>query len=96
MALERVPGSDTDPSRVLERPKVIHNHKTGKFVMWLHVDDEEYEWAKLGVAVSDFATGPFEFVKSFRPHDDQESRDFTVWKVRYMSLLLGYEGYFGS
>ena len=29
--------SDLHPSKVLERPKVIYNDKTKKFVMWLHV-----------------------------------------------------------
>ena len=30
---------DLHPSRVCERPKVVFNEKTGKFVMWVHIDD---------------------------------------------------------
>lgn len=29
---------DLHPSKVLERPKVIYNEKTKKFVMWAHVE----------------------------------------------------------
>ena len=30
--------SDLHPSKVVERPKVIYNDATGKFVMWMHID----------------------------------------------------------
>jgi hypothetical protein len=55
---------------VLERPKVIYNAKTGKFVMWFHLElkDKGYDAARSGVAESESATGPFTFVKSFRPN----------------------------
>lgn len=58
---------------VLERPKVFYNHKTKKYVMYMHIDGEivgqkgDYLYAKVGVAVSKRPTGPFTFVKSFRP-----------------------------
>jgi hypothetical protein len=55
---------------ILERPKVIYNAKTGKFVMWFHLElkDKGYDAARSGVAVSESATGPFTFIKSFRPN----------------------------
>jgi Glycosyl hydrolases family 43. len=55
---------------ILERPKVIHNAKTGKYVMWFHLElkGQGYKAARSGVAVSDSPTGPFAFVKSFRPN----------------------------
>ena len=55
---------------ILERPKVIYNKKTQKFVMWFHIElkDKGYGAALSGVAVSDHPTGPFTFVKSFRPN----------------------------
>jgi len=55
---------------ILERPKVIYNAKTGKFVMWFHLEllDKGYDEARSGVAVSDKPAGPFTFVKSFRPN----------------------------
>ena len=42
---------------VIERPKVIYNDKTKKYVMWMHIDKRHYEYARAGVAVSDKVTG---------------------------------------
>jgi len=55
---------------VLERPKVIYNEKTDKFVMWFHLElkGQGYSAARSGVAVSDTVTGPYTFVNSFRPN----------------------------
>lgn len=54
---------------ILERPKVIFNPKTGKFVMWFHLERKNrgYDDARSGVAVSDTPEGPFTFIASFRP-----------------------------
>ena len=40
---------------ILERPKVIFNKKTGRYVMWFHLEPKGagYTGAKSGVAVSD-------------------------------------------
>lgn len=62
------------PHWVLERPKVFVNAQTGKFVMYAHLDDARYKAARVMVAVSDRITGPYSYVKSFRPLDE-ESRD---------------------
>ncbi len=59
---------DLHRDRVLERPKVIFNAKTNKFVMWLHIDTMDYSAARSGVAVSNSPTGPFNYVRSFRPN----------------------------
>ncbi len=55
---------------VLERPKVIFNKKTGKFVMWFHLElkGRSYNTARSGVAISDRPIGPFTFRGSFRPN----------------------------
>ena len=71
---------------VLERPKVIHNRQTGKFIMWMHIDTADYELARTGVAVSDSPVGPFRYQGSFRPHG-QQSRDFTVYAVGHAAGL---------
>lgn len=62
--------SDIAKGCILERPKVIYNQKTKKFVMWFHLElkDKGYDAARSGVAVSDQPTGPFTYVKSFRPN----------------------------
>jgi hypothetical protein len=69
------------PGWVLERPKVYYNTMTKKYVMYFHLDGPgpnemrgKYKIARVGVAVSNSATGPFSFVKSFRPLG-YESRD---------------------
>jgi hypothetical protein len=59
---------------VLERPKVFHNPRTGKFVMYAHLDDSHYKLARVAVAVSNRIDGPYKYVKSFRPLG-RESRD---------------------
>ena len=47
--------------------------------MWMHVDSADYGAAKLGVAVSDTPAGPFKFLRAFRPNNNQESRDMTIF-----------------
>jgi hypothetical protein len=71
---------------VVERPKVYYNLKTKKYVMYMHVDGQvrgavstaktpgSYSYARVGVAISDKATGPFKFLNTFRPLG-HESRD---------------------
>lgn len=66
-----VPGGDLDPKQVVERPKVIYNAKTRKFVLWFHSDSTDYAAAKCGVAVSDTPTGPFAYQGNFRPNVKQ-------------------------
>lgn len=72
------PESDLHPSKVIERPKVVYNPKTKKFVMWVHAESADYSKAAAGVAVSDTPTGPFTYIGSFRPNGAM-SRDQTVY-----------------
>jgi Glycosyl hydrolases family 43 len=55
---------------ILERPKVIYNRKTGKFVMWFHLETKGtgYGAARSGVAIADQPAGPYRFLGSFRPN----------------------------
>jgi hypothetical protein len=62
------PAHDLHCEKVIERPKVVHNAKTGKFVMWLHVDSPDYKAARSSVAISDTPRGPFRYLGSFRPN----------------------------
>ena len=65
---------------VLERPKVFYSAKTGKFIMYMHIDGPApgesggYKLARVGVAVCDTVDGDYQYVKSFRPLG-HESRD---------------------
>ncbi|WP_339884082.1 glycoside hydrolase family 43 protein [Polaribacter vadi] len=64
------PDSEITKGAVIERPKVVFNKKNRKYVMWFHLElkDQGYNAARTGVAVSDFPTGPFKFLKSYRPN----------------------------
>ena len=75
------PSSDLDTGKVIERPKVVFNRRTGKFVLWMHVDDKTYHEARAGVAVSDHPEGPFHYLGSCRPNG-AESRDLTLFEDR--------------
>lgn len=66
------------PGNILERPKVVFNKKTNKFVLWMHVDNRAYSYAGVAVAVSDKPTGPFNYVREMQPNR-QDSRDMTVF-----------------
>lgn len=61
-------GSDIEKGCIIERPKVIYNKKTGKFVMWFHLElkGKGYGPARTAVAVSDSPTGPYLFIHSGR------------------------------
>jgi len=80
LAVSDDPKSDIAKGCILERPKVIYNKKTRKYVMWFHLElkGQGYGAARTGVAAADKATGPYKFIESFRP-DNQESRDMTVF-----------------
>lgn len=73
------PDSDLHSSRVMERPKVLYNKKSGEYVMWIHIDSRDYSAARAGVAWASSPTGPFQFLGSVRPHN-HESRDLTVFE----------------
>lgn len=54
---------------VMERPKVIYNPTTKKFLMWFHLElkGQGYNAARVAIAESDNPTGPFRYIKSKRP-----------------------------
>ena len=73
------PGHDLDTGKVIERPKVIYNSLTRKFVMWMHVDANDYSYSQSGVAVSDKPEGPYKYLGSVKPNG-QMARDMTLFK----------------
>ncbi len=62
--------SEIAKGSIIERPKVVYNAKTGKFVMWFHLElkGQGYSAARAGMAVADNVTGPFTYVRSYRPN----------------------------
>ena len=55
---------------ILERPKVLFNARTKKFVLWFHLEPKNagYSGALSGVAITDNVTGPYKFLRAFRPN----------------------------
>ncbi|TDD23477.1 hypothetical protein E1218_17745 [Kribbella turkmenica] len=58
---------------ILERPKVIYDRATRKWIMWVHSDGpasptgtSTYARAEAGVAIADSPTGPFRWIDSYR------------------------------
>lgn len=62
------PSSPITGGCIIERPKVIYNTNTNKFVMFFHLEHKGrgYEAAEVGIAVADSPTGNFVFQKSMR------------------------------
>lgn len=66
--------ADIRVGRIIERPKVIYNDKTKKYVMWMHIDGDkdpnnnaqDYGKAQAGCAISDSPVGPFVYQGSYR------------------------------
>ena len=62
------PNSDIAQGCILERPKVIYNPNTKKFVMWFHLEPKGkgYTGALSGIATANKITGPYTFIRSTR------------------------------
>lgn len=75
------PASDIALGCRMERPKVLYNEQTGKYVMWFHLElkGQGYRAARAAVAVADRVTGPYRFLDSFRPNGHM-SRDMTLFQ----------------
>lgn len=70
-----------------ERPKVMWNNATQKFVMWMYVDNHVGRLRLAGLATSDWPDGPFTFEKTLLP-DRNETTDLTVFKLASGAALL--------
>ncbi len=73
LKVENNPASEIAQGCIIERPKVIYNKKTEKYVMWFHLElkGQGYNSARTGLAISDSVTGPYKYVRSFRPNAGQ-------------------------
>ena len=62
--------ADITSGCTIERPKVVYNAKTKKYVMWFHLElkGQGYSAARVGLAVSDNVKGPFRYIRSYRPN----------------------------
>jgi hypothetical protein len=72
----------------IERPKVVFNASTGKYVMWMHWENgSNYGEARAAVAVSSSVDGDYTYQGSFRPMVDSGVMDHD--KPGYMSRDCG-------
>eukprot|EP00569_Conticribra_weissflogii_P010713 CAMPEP_0171379434 /NCGR_PEP_ID=MMETSP0879-20121228/26580_1 /TAXON_ID=67004 /ORGANISM="Thalassiosira weissflogii, Strain CCMP1336" /LENGTH=932 /DNA_ID=CAMNT_0011890197 /DNA_START=3 /DNA_END=2798 /DNA_ORIENTATION=+ len=74
---DMVDGSD-GPFHV-EKPSVLFNSLSKKYVMWMLVDNVKRSLGMAGVATSDYPNGPFEFVRTLYP-DGNQTRDQTLFQ----------------
>ena len=83
------PESEITRGCVLERPKVIFNRKTGKYVMWFHLElkGKGYSAARSGVAVSDSPAGPFTYLGSGRVNPGILAENVTEEDLAYIDAL---------
>ncbi len=76
-----------DYTAIFERPKVLHNDKTGQWVMWWHADGRTepggstYARSMAAVAVSDSPAGPFRMVGAFRMPNRTDYTACSQWAV---------------
>jgi hypothetical protein len=82
LPVSKAPESPIAEGCIMERPKVIFNSKTGKFVMWFHLElkGQGYNAAQTGVAIADNPTGPYTFLKALNPNAGE-------WPVNYSNEL---------
>ena len=66
-------------SRFIERPKILYNAKTKKYVVWCHWEGKNYASSEAAVFVSDKITGPYTYHWSGRPLG-VKSRDCNVFQ----------------
>ncbi len=70
--------SSLGSSRFIERPKIMYNKKTGKFVVWCHWEQSNYGASEAAVFYCDSVNGPYKFHWAGRPMG-VKSRDCTAF-----------------
>lgn len=68
LPVSETPGAPLERGCIIERPKVVFNLATGKYVMWFHYEEKGkgYGSAYSAVAVADNPLGPFKFLSAGR------------------------------
>ncbi len=69
---------DLGPNRIVERPHVIYNSSTAKYVMWMHIDSTGYSDRRAGTASSSTVCGNYTYHGSVKPlsHDSLDDTLF--------------------
>lgn len=72
----------------IERPKVIYNASTGRYVMWMHKENgSDYNEARAAVASSATVDGNYTWHGSFRPLGHM-SRDITLYNDNGTAYMI--------
>lgn len=72
----------------IERPKLLYNAATGKYVLWAHKENGvDYGEARVAVATAANIEGPYTYQGSFRPLG-YDSRDMTVFNDNGTAYLI--------
>lgn len=72
----------------IERPKILYNASTNKYVLWAHKENGvDYGEARVAVASSTNIEGPYTYHGSFRPLG-YDSRDMTVYNDGGTAYLI--------
>lgn len=72
----------------IERPKVIYNASTGRYVMWMHKENgSDYSEARAAVASSPTVDGNYTWHGSFRPLGHM-SRDITLYNDNGTAYMI--------
>lgn len=87
---------------IIERPKLIFNEKTGKYIIWFHADGptetskSSYAAASAGLAIADTPYGPFKFIERYRlntcPDDQEDFHPESKGMARDMNLFIDDDG----
>ncbi len=97
-------GESSEEGCVIERPKMLYNDKTGKYVIWFHADGQDpfaesaggnYAKAKAGVAIADSPTGPYKLLGSYLLNTNEDADhgfDSEGGHVRDMNLFKDDDG----
>ena len=99
LSREALPRENGRPTFV-ERPKVLFNAHTGKYVMWMHLEQWGYHYARAGIALSDKPTNGFAFLKAIRPvtnnfgfaENDADHQNQFGGTVRDFNMFLDDDG----
>jgi hypothetical protein len=65
--LTRQTSGDLGPKRIVERPRVIFNATSSRYVMYFHADAPGYSAPSVGVAVSQTVCGNYTYMGSSKP-----------------------------
>ncbi|GIG88576.1 beta-xylosidase [Plantactinospora endophytica] len=73
----------------IERPKVVYNASTGRYVMWMHKENgSDYGEARAAVASSATVDGNYTYHGSFRPLGQHMSRDITLYNDNGTAYMI--------